>query len=162
MNDKQKAPLSKHAMIQLPNAEQSMISCEEFVAQFPKVARYFDGSSLDRCLETFYEKDSEASAGKGAPAQWILQDLDSIDELKDIFAECGIHLDEEDAPEDKPDKSALTADEIAQHKANIAGIREGLQAIGVATGEEAPKQQAEAAPAAASDGSDDEDQSEDD
>jgi hypothetical protein len=123
-------------MIQLPNIEQTMMTCEDFLLQFPQVASYFHGMDIEHSLETYYEKDTE-TGGEGNPAQLVLRDLDCMDDVRDIFVECGIHLDadsEADPLDDEPDNLALTADEIAQHRQDIAGIRQGLQAIGVAIG----------------------------
>lgn len=116
LNEKRQ-PLSAHAHLQVPDKERNMLPVKELIGLFPKVARYFDGTSIDRCIATFYKKEGKDT--------WILEDEDSAEEMKEIFAECGYILDppEEEEP---PVNMALTSEQKDAHKEMIQDIRTGL------------------------------------
>jgi hypothetical protein len=115
LNEKRQ-PLSAHANLQMPNRERTVLPVKEVVSTFPKLVLYFDGTSLDRCIATFYKKE--------APATWVLQDDDCADEMLEIFADCGYILDPPE--EDAPQRTALTDEEKRLHHEMISDIRSGL------------------------------------
>jgi hypothetical protein len=122
LNEK-KNPLSRHSYIEVPDKEGNVLSVEEFVSTFPRVGRYFDGATLDRCILSFYEKSPEKHNGQ---VLYQMIDMDAKDELCEIFLECGYRLDADD-DEAAEERDALSEEQIRQHRENIKEIREGLE-----------------------------------
>lgn len=122
LNEK-KNPLSRHSCIEVPDKEGSVLSVEDFVSIFPRVGRYFDGATLDRCILSFYEKSPEKHNGQ---VLYQMIDMDAKDELCEIFLECGYRLDADDDAEAE-ERGALSEEQIRQHRENIKEIREGLE-----------------------------------
>lgn len=125
MLNEKKSPLSKKAYIEVPDKEGSVVSVDELMRTFPRLARYFDGTTIDRCLLTFYEKSDEKYEGQ---AFYVFHDMDCMEDMKDIYAECGYILDAEDE-EPAPESAALNKEQIEHHKKNMEMIREGLDAL---------------------------------
>jgi hypothetical protein len=126
LNEK-KQPLSQYAFLEIPNKERVILSVHEVTKMFPKVIRYFNGYSVDRCFLTFYKKSSEKYQGN---ALYILQDHESAEEMLEIWAECGYILDEDEDDEEvkkPPSSEGLTKEQMAQHHENLQQIREGLE-----------------------------------
>jgi hypothetical protein len=114
LNEKRQ-PLSAHANLQMPDKDRTVLPVKEVVSTFPKLVLYFDGTSLDRCVATFYKKEGNA---------WLLQDDDCADEMLEIFAECGYILDPPE--EEAPQRTALSEEEKRLHHEMISDIRAGL------------------------------------
>lgn len=112
-------PISAHANLQIPDRERTLLSVKEVISTFPKLVLYFDGTSLDRCVATFYRKEGNT---------WMLQDEDSAEEMLEIFAECGYILDPPEE-EEKPDNKALTDEQKRVHREMLADIHEGLSHV---------------------------------
>jgi hypothetical protein len=126
LNDKRQ-PVSDHAFLQVPNKDKTLLNVREFKTTFPRVAAYFNGLAVDRCLQTFYSKAAEKHEGKPL---WQLTTQDDVEEVWDIFQECGYvldHDDDEDAHE--PPASTLTDEQMALHRENLEQIREGLASL---------------------------------
>jgi hypothetical protein len=119
--NEQRQSLSTHACLEVPNADRTILSLKEWHASFPKVTRYFNGYSIDRCVLTFYKKSNEKHEGN---VLYVLQDSDSAEEMKEIFAENGYLLDVDEV-DDGP-RNALTPEEISLHKEHLEDIRKGL------------------------------------
>jgi hypothetical protein len=132
LNDK-KQPVSDHAFLQVPNKDKTLLSVREFKTTFPRVAVYFNGLTVDRCLQTFYSKAAEKHEGKPL---WQLTTQDDVEEVWDIFQECGYELDHDDDDDATAAAAALTDKQMILHREDLAQIREGLASLnGQATSE---------------------------
>jgi len=117
--------LSRHSYLEIPDKEGNVMSVEELIPTFPRVARFFHGASLDNCILTFYEKSSEKHNGQ---VLYQMIDMDAKEELYDIFLECGYKLDADQEEDDSEESAApLTQEQIQRHRENIQEIREGLE-----------------------------------
>lgn len=115
LNEKRQ-PLSAHAVIEVPDKERTRLTVRELLSTMPRLALHFDGTSIDRCIATFWTKSGKCD--------WLLQDAECADEVKEIFAECGYTLDPPEEP--APLVEQLAAPELERHKDMLADIREGL------------------------------------
>jgi hypothetical protein len=113
---------AKGTYFRVPHKQLPM-TMKEIEKELPNFAKEMDGSAKECTLRYFYKKDKESGI-------YEFIDIDSEEEVAEIMGVAIIEVAEEDEMDSDGElikTTALTDQQLARHKENLAEIKRGLQ-----------------------------------